>query len=123
MGYAGTAFCLNGWDKARLSLDSASAVVLVGTALTVYTIIAMSHPLLLRHSPTLATQPPSTAAQQKGAKKSNFVGSQVLPGGGKYIGSPHVRSRGLAGLEYDNKTRLGKHYPIRGGHQIIGLLQ
>ena len=74
VGYAGTAFCLNGWDKARLSLDSASAVVLVGTALTVYTIIAMSHPLLLRHSPTLATQPPSTAAQQKGAKKVQLCG-------------------------------------------------
>ena len=34
----------------------------------------MSHPLLLRHSPTLATQPPSTAAQQKGAKKVQLCG-------------------------------------------------
>ena len=38
----------------------------------------------------------------------------------KYIVSSHVRSRSLAGLEYD-KTHLGKHYPIRGGHQMLSL--
>lgn len=55
MGYAGTAFCSNG-----IKLDSASAVVLVGAALTVYTIIAMSHcathPLRLRSRPSAHQQ-------------------------------------------------------------------
>lgn len=82
MGYAGTAFCSNG-----IKLDSASAVVLVGAALTVYTIIAMSHcathPLRLRSRPS--------AHQQK---TPNFweVKFYLVE---KY--SPHVRSRSLSG--------------------------
>ena len=101
---------LSAW-MGGIKLDSASAVVLVGAALTVYTIIAMSHrcathPLRLRSRPLCPS-----------AKKPNFVGSQVLPGGEVHW---HVRSRSLSGLEYD-KTHLGKHYPIRGGHQMLSL--
>ena len=67
----------------------------------------------MRHSPTSTTQ----ATHHQKSQTLWEVRFYLVE---KYIVSPHVRSRTLSGLEYD-KTHLGKHYPIRGGHQMLSL--
>ena len=66
-----------GWIKLDLILRRLSCWSLVPAALTVYTIIAMSHSVL-RHSPTWPTQPLCRSAELR--QKIQFLESQVLPG-------------------------------------------